>query len=196
MGAEKPAESSYEPESDSGYDTLYYKTPKDETKIMATEKPTPGPTYYKPIDDSYVIDPYQQSRTVVQDEVVESPPIPYDFDPANEFGVKAPSSNQEEEEEKKTYKSSFKIVEKPSERRYDTGYERTNPLKRRYDTGYKRTRHSERRYDTGDELIEGLHDTIEDSNYDFKSNGFLDDSHFATDIWDMFDNADWGQKIQ
>ena len=100
-----------------GNEPLYYKTVSpSERKEETTVKPTPGPTYYKPIEESsYDFDPYQQPRTVSESEQPASP-VPADHDPAKEFGTKSPPSKSEEKyqkerkAEKKTYKSSFKIL--------------------------------------------------------------------------------------
>ena len=37
---------------------------------------------------------------------------------------------------------------------------------------------------------------LDDENFEFSNSGFLDDGHFATDIWDMFNDDAWGQRIQ
>lgn len=171
--ATKPAEISYETPSEDEYDApLFYKS--KENKKVTTQKPTPGPTYYKALDESDQTDTYQQFRSVRQPGF-KSSPHSVDHDPSNEFGTKSPNSKTEKEpQSKKVYKSSFKILDKPvSERRKSSFY-------------------------NANERIGGFEDSFEESNdFDFPNTGFLDDAHFASGMWDMFDDdGSWGQKIQ
>ena len=196
-----PAEPAYEAPEEDQYDApIYYKRPAKpvETKYNkpepapATEKPTPGPTYYKPIEDMITHDVTKDQRATYkrspqkhhqQQPTFKSAPtsVEEEYYPTQEFGTKSVEQSSRNRQPT-TYKSSFKILSQSK------SPPKTTASRRRYDTfadddfGFA----SRQRQDSI---------SFVDDGFGFET-GFLDDGHFASDVWDMFSNDGWGQKIQ